>query len=955
MMLDDNYIGTLDQVDQALRLPLDPDQRMRALYMQAAATVHTDKELARELFGAFLAEYRGTDMAQLAMMGIGDTYYGTDYARASEYYAQVDASKLSSADQAPFYYRWAYSLMQLGYYNAASALFSNLASDKQYASKATFYQAYMQYAQGNYDQALPMFEAARSNQAPGNMADYYLAQIYYLCDDNAQALAMAKSLLQRQGIEQQYVAEAYRIAGEASFKLSDESQAVKYLDKYVQLASDPQPSALYILGLHAYNEGDYDKAVQYLTPATALDDAMGQTAYLYIGQALLKQGDVNGAVMAFNSALNKEFDKQVQETAFYNYAVASLQGGRVPFGNAVSTFEAFIKRYPNSQYAPQAQQYIVAAYLNNKSYDQALASINSMARPTEATQAAKQKVLYMLGAQALSTGNASQAVTYLQQAQELSKYDAKISQETTLLLGEALYRSGQYAASARQLEAYIKNTANRQGNLALAYYDLGYTRFAQKQYSAAAQAFRSMLSTPGTISDAVKADAYNRIGDCCYYDHKFAEAAQAYDQAYELNPEVGDYALFQKGLMEGYQRNHQAKIDLLRRMQSEYPNSALIPDALLEMTESYIQLGDNTGAISIYEELVAKYPDTPQGRQGSLQMALTMLNAGERQDAIQAYRNVILKYPSSDEAAQAAEQLKRLYADDGRVGEYFTFINSVPNGPRMEVSEADDLTFESAEKRYITNNDTSRLTAYLQEYLQGAHRAKALSYLMEAAEASGDTVKAYEYASQIVANYPDNSVALPAYVLKAETEYADGRGALALRTWQELESKTSVPAYVDAARLGIARCSIDTENYTQALQACNSLLQSGSLSLDGRTEVQYLRGTALNALGQTADARAAWRQAAENVSTYSGMAAAFALAQSYFDAGDLAQAETLAKNVTEADTPYSYWVARGFILLSDIYTQQGNEFMAQQYLKSLQENYPGTEADIFTMIQQRIK
>jgi len=42
-------------------------------------------------------------------------------------------------------------------------------------------------------------------------------------------------------------------------------------------------------------------------------------------------------------------------------------------------------------------------------------------------------------------------------------------------------------------------------------------------------------------------------------------------------------------------------------------------------------------------------------------------------------------------------------------------------------------------------------------------------------------------------------------------------------------------------------------------------------------------------------------------------------------------------------------------VLSDILRAQGNDFEADAYLKSLKSNYPGEEADIFTMIDERLK
>ena len=47
-------------------------------------------------------------------------------------------------------------------------------------------------------------------------------------------------------------------------------------------------------------------------------------------------------------------------------------------------------------------------------------------------------------------------------------------------------------------------------------------------------------------------------------------------------------------------------------------------------------------------------------------------------------------------------------------------------------------------------------------------------------------------------------------------------------------------------------------------------------------------------------------------------------------------------------------MARGFILLSDIYNKQGDKFQAREYLESLKANYPGKETDIKEMIEKRL-
>ena len=75
---------------------------------------------------------------------------------------------------------------------------------------------------------------------------------------------------------------------------------------------------MYILGLSYYNNGEYEKAVDALRPVTDDDSAMGQNAYLYVGQALLKEGDNDGAIMAFDRAARMTHDNDAAEAAYYN-------------------------------------------------------------------------------------------------------------------------------------------------------------------------------------------------------------------------------------------------------------------------------------------------------------------------------------------------------------------------------------------------------------------------------------------------------------------------------------------------------------------------------------------------------------------------------------------------------------------------------------------------------------
>lgn len=952
----DIFNCAVDQASFAATLPLDAPLEEKDAFIEALAMTRTDKDRAALMLAKFIDEHPASMLRMQAAMALADCHYGTggDWSKALGVYSQIDPAHIDPAMRPALEYRTGYCLMMEGQWTKADAMMAKAAQSAELANAATFYRGYIAYVIGDYSRASQLLRQVNRREYPGSMADYYLAQITYLNGDFEQALAAASALL-RSGAPDAYRTEAIRIAGESEFMLGDKSSARQHLENYYAQAADPEPSALYMLGLFAYDDGDFDRAIALMTPATQEDDAMSQCAYLYIGQAMLRTGDTDGAIMAFDKAMNMDFDPQAQETAYYNYSVASLQGGKVPFGSSVASFESFLQRFPHSQHAPEAQKYIIAGYFKNGDYEAALKSINSMPSPTADTYKAKQRALLMLGSQALAAGQPQKAIGSLSQCQQLAKYDPAVARQAQLLLGEALYKDGQYAKAEKELQSYIGSSSRSDANLPLAYFDLGYAQLPLKQYAAAAESFRNATRASGSLPIEVQADAYNRLGDAYYYISEFGKAAEAYDKALDLYPLTGDYSLMQKGLMEGYMRRHRAKIDLMSELMRRYPSSPLIPAAMLETTESYIQLADNASAIKVYKQLIEEYPSTSQARQGLLQMALTMHNDGNRREAAEAYKQVVARYPSSEEAVQATEALKRIYAADGRLADLQAFLSSIPDAPKMEAGEADRLTFESAEKAYITQGLADKLKSYADEFPAGAYRAKALSYLMENAQNSGDADGAYAYAAEIAENYPDHSVALDALAVKAAKEAADGRGNLALRTWKELDQKASTPYMQGIARMGIARAADMVGDSGEAIDAATKLIASGSLDPDSRTEALYLRGKAYARNGRGSEADADLAAAAANPANYWGMAAAYARAQMAYDQGDSSAAETLAKEATDADTPHSYWVARAFILLSDIYEKNGDNFKAKQYLNSLKQNYPGSEADIFEMIDKRMK
>lgn len=955
MYRDNNYPGAIDQLTSPAATLASPGDIEEAAYTTALSYLKSGSlDEARKAFVEFVDEYPASRFRLEAKMGIADCdFFHGNYKKALAGYRSIDKGGLNLTSREDYDYRTAYCYMMLGDFDKALPRFRSLQGISRYAGAARFYQGYIYYAQGAYAEAKKYFTQAESRTAPGNRAPYYLAQIAYIDHDYDKALSLAKAHLND---IPEYRSEMQRIAGESLYNLGNEEEALTYIAEYTGDVSNPQPSAMYILGVCQYKDNDYEAAIYTLQPVTKCDDAMGQSAYLYIGQSYLQMGNVNAALLALEKAYRMDYDKEVQETAFYNYAVAKAEGGRTPFGSSVSMFEDFLKRYPDSRYAPEVEEYLVTGYMTDNNYDQALASIQKIRRPSAKILAAKQRVLYTLGTRDVASGRIAQAIARFTEAKSLASHNKTIATDCDLWLGDCYYRQGEYSRATRCYNDYLKSSRANDANRPLAYYDLGYALFAQKRYNDAATDFQRVVNTPGNLDNSIVADAYNRLGDCHYYQSDFATASTHYDRAYNLNPEAGDYALFQKAMMKGLAKNHHGKIEALDDMIGRYPTSGLLPAAMLEKAESYVALNRPGDAVVIYESLVKRYPTTSQGRNGYLQLAITQLAQGKTEKAIESYKTVIRNYPTSEEARVASDDLKRLMADEGRLNEFTSFIAAVPNAPKFETSELDALTFQAAERAYLNDKSkTTRLKDYIAQYPGGRYETQALTYLSQAALESGNPAEALKYATTLTERYPDSEAAEDALAIKGNVEYELGNGEAAIATFRQLESRASASRNIVTARLGIMRVSRDMNHHADVIEMADRLLKSTAIGTAQKNEIIYAKAYALSQTGQGNEAVKEWEKLAKNTDDLYGAKSAYYLAQHYFDTGATKKAKTTVEKLIDSNTPHDYWLARGYILLSDICRKQGSDFEATEYLKSLKENYPGKEKDIFMMIDERLK
>lgn len=950
-----NFSGCIDQLSELKRLEAPASVYEDADFYIAMAKWQRNDADCVEALEQFIKAYPASIHRLEARYAIGNYhYYNNRFDKALAAYEAVPASAFDADTRADLLMRRAFCRLSAKDYDRAASELRALKGDRRYNEHADYYLAYIDYATGDYDSAEQSFGAIRKSSRFWGEAQFYLCQIDFKNGKYSDVESKGSDLLD-QRLPADMKAELNRIVGESEYHNGKNAAAISHLTAYVDAVDEPERSALYALGVCEYRGGDYTNAKTHIGAVTDADDEMAQSAYLFMGQMYLADDNVNAASLAFEKAYKMPYDQSVRETAFYNYALAQSKGGRTPFSSSVKLFQDFLNDFPNSRYASNVEDYIINSYMTSKDYDNALASIEALKQPSAKMLRAKQNVLYRLGMRELQGNNLAAAAGYLTRADQLAQYDANVANEVKLWLAETRYGQKKYKEAQSLYRQYADRAGSKSANYGRANYGLGYASYQLREYATALAAFNKAASA-ADITGTLKADTYNRIADCHYYNHDFQQAESYYSKALAIGTTNGDYAIYQRAMMRGLQGSQSDKIALMDELVAQYPQSAYAPKAIYETAQAYEAQGKHAQTQAAFERLMKTYPQSEEARKGQLQLALLLNSMGKTAESRKQYESLIRKFPSSEEAKVAIDDLKRIYAAEGRLSELSALLKSAGSNYEINESEMAQLTFDAAESEYLDKGTTDALKKYLKQYPSGNSAAKAAYYIAEAANQSGNADEALEYVGKALAAAPDASFAEKALGMQGDLLIAKKQYDKARESFERLDKKATSAYSKTRAALGLLRVAEGKADYAAMLTQANLLLADNTLSREARSEALYARATAEMKNGNTEAAVTDLGSLVDtDITSIYGSKAAIDLGTYYYNAGNYKKAEATVNKLLDSATTHQYWMARGFILLSDVYKKQGDKFQAREYLESLKANYPGKEADIKEMIDKRLK
>src|SRR5690606_11324391 len=107
-------------------------------------------------------------------------------------------------------------------------------------------------------------------------------------------------------------------------------------------------------------------------------------------------------------------------------------------------------------------------------------------------------------------------------------------------------------------------------------------------FSTSARHFERFLATDEhSMEPNVRNDVIARLGDSYLSMRNYDLANQYYDRLINSKAPNQDYALFQRGIIQGLQGNNEAKLSTLRSVVQQFPNSNYADDVAFEIPYTY--------------------------------------------------------------------------------------------------------------------------------------------------------------------------------------------------------------------------------------------------------------------------------------------------------------------------------------------------------------------------------
>jgi TolA-binding protein len=907
----------------------------------AAQLFHPD---ASQRFEKFIATYPQNAQVNEAFFELGKLELNNkEYGKALESFTKVDKYELTAEQLNEYYFKCGYASFKTNDLKKAREYFVLLTEKpNKYNIPANYYYGHIAYSEKNYETALKHFERVSTDETFRDVVNYYIVQIYALQGRYDELLAKSMPLLQT-GSDKK-TAEIARLTADAYFHQGEYKTSLKYFNQYL----DSKPSSVsttdnYEIAFANYKTGNYSQAVKYFQSVATAQDTLSQNAYFHLGDCYIKTNQKRFAFNAFNSAYKLKTDPAITEEALFNYSKLAVELSYNPYNEAVNAIQDYLSKYPESIRRDEFYGYLADLYLLTKNYKNALTSIQQIKKHSDRLDAAYQRIAYYRGIEVFNETDYAGSVLLFAQARELTTNNS-IKALSSYWTGEAYYRTAQWDKAIEAFNKFLVTPgALNQAVYNTANYNIGYCYFKKKEYAKAANGFRKYLADKKTEAK-LSGDANLRLGDCFFMTKEYTTSVEYYQKAVTARVSDADYAIYQAGICYGVQGEMENKIATLRKMLTTYSKSNYTDDALYEIGLTFNVMDRDAEALTYFQRVVKDYPNSTYVKKSLLKTGLIFFNQNRDEEALTMLKRVAKEYPGTPESKEALSSIKSIYVEMNQVDEYVDFTRQIPQAD-ISHSEQDSLTYIAAENQYMNGNcekASDGFSKYISKFPEGAFILQANFYKAECdyrAKRYNPALLNYEFIlSRQNSRFTANAASRKAHINHERNNYE-----VALESYIRLEENADQPAMTIDAVCGQMQCNYALKRYGLAIQSAQKLLSLDKVPENIISETHLTIARSAYALANTPLALKEYNETLKLSKNEMGAEAKYMIAQLEFENAKYDECEKTVFSLSENYASYDYWVAKGFLLLADVYLKKGNTFQAKQTLQSIIDNYEGDD------------
>ena len=909
---------------------------------------------AESLFLAFIKSYPLNPNTVLAYFHVGKSYFDQkNYIKSLEWFEKTDPTVLSQKQRLEYQFKQGYSYFELKNFEKAEPLFESVKKDDSpFKESATYYFAYINYLNKEYKTALANFEKLKGSPTYEASYPYYITSMYYLDERYDDVIdyalpAMAKT-------KQEFEPEILSLVAASYFAKSNFKDAEKYFAEFYSKDNKQTKNNLfsYQYGYSLFKNNKFKESITILEKLNT-DDVYLQNGMFILGKASLELKNKEKARNAFFRASRIDLDKIIQEEAWLNYAKLSYE---LEFNaQALESTQSFLKQFPNSKKINEAKTLLGEILLTSKNYQTAIDILEPIQNKTIEARQAYQKATYFRGLQFYNERAFPNALSMFLRSGNFIE-DEEIYALGLYWMAESMYELRKYGEAVSTFEKFLSlPIANKTEVYNFANYGLGYAAFEDEKYSKAANYFERFLR--GSDKDAKTVnDAVMRLADSYFVNKNYPEALINYNKIINGRLIGDDYALFQRGMIQGLQKQDDVKITTMQSLLSKFPTSNYADDAGFETAYTYFNKGDNEKSKSDLIDLVAKYPRSSYVPRALLTIGLVQYNQDQDDAALESFKKVIADYPSLPEAKQALESIKNIYVDRGDANGFITYASSTPIG-NYSLSEQDNIIFQSVNSIYRRGDAKGAyeaVNAYFDKFPKAIHdkeakfiRAESLVKLGRSSEAIVD----YDYIlNDWTSDYTERSLISVSKVLMQEKKYNE-----AIVYLKRLETTADYTANYNYAINNLIKAYSALNMADDMIKYAALIKTSDKASEEEKNSTELYVGNAYLIKADTVNAIKSFNNVIAKTKTVAAAEAKYHLAALQYTKGDFKTSQKTCFDLINNMPSYDYWVAKTFILLADNYLALKDKVQAKSTLLSIIDGYEGKDEIVATAKEKLAK